>query len=95
MSDSNPNIISIAPIHKDQEITKIQIEVPQYILHQTEMTVYVLFQDQAGRVVDTKSLLVPETVYSKWGTDDSYITNYVLQQISATRAAAPQPSPPS
>jgi hypothetical protein len=43
--------------------------------------------------VDNKHFTISGDDYKKWGNDDNYITNYVLDALNATRAPEPTPEP--
>lgn len=73
--------ISVDPVPKTQTITKIQISVPQFVLNATEMDVYVTMYTDEMRFVDSVLVHIPPEIYKDWGTDDSHIVNYVMDQL--------------
>lgn len=80
--------IAVAPVPKTQQITKIQLSVPQFVLNATEMDVYVTMYTEEMRYVDSQLVHIPPEVYKEWGTDDTHIVNYVLSQLHLTKPPA-------
>lgn len=68
-----------------KQATKIQLTVPSFQLNETEMDVYATLYSADDRFVDTKTVHIPPDVYTKWGTDDGFIEDYVIAQLGVTR----------
>ena len=41
----------------------------------------------------TGSMILPESIVDQWGTDDSVVKNYVLQQLNLAELVVPEPDP--
>lgn len=49
------------------------------------MAVVSMFTDET-RFVEAKTVPIPPEIYRVWGTDDSFIVDYVLAELELTRA---------
>lgn len=74
-------IANIAPITITHTATKIEILMNEFKLGATTGSCTVYLMDEF-RVVDAKRVDIPEEVYATWGTDDSFIVDYVLQVLN-------------
>ena len=81
--------IDISPVPKTQEIAKIQLSVPQFVLNAKAMDVYVSMYTADGKYVEGKMVHVPDDVYAAWGQDDSHIIDYVLTQLHVEKITTP------
>jgi hypothetical protein len=45
---------------------------------------YYELQTEEGEVVTNGNMTIPQEVIDKWGTDDSIISDYIVEQISTT-----------
>lgn len=85
IDQTNDQSIAVEPVTKTQQIARIQLSVPQFVLNATEMDVYVTMYTSEMRFVDSQMVHIPPDVYSEWGQDDSHIVNYVLSQLNLTK----------
>ena len=78
-------MINITPINiVGKQATKILINVQLQTGGTTSTAFYQLKDAQGGYLYDG-IISIPTAVHSTWGTDDSVIENYVLQQLNLTR----------
>ena len=65
------------------EISYFTVEVTNVILS-TQATLQVRLFDSKKQFLDLETLILKGEDYTKWGADDSYITTFVVQQLSKT-----------
>jgi hypothetical protein len=87
--DASQEPIAVDPVAKTQQIAKIQLSVPQFVLNANEMDVYVTMYTEEMRFVESQLVHIPPDVYKDWGTDDNHIINYVLSQLNLTKPPPP------
>lgn len=70
---------------KEITITKTATKLRWYMLNYPESTMsYYELQTEEGEVVTNGNMTIPQEVIDKWGTDDSIISDYIVEQISTT-----------
>lgn len=68
---------------KEIIITKIATKIRWYMLNYPESTTsYYELQTEEGEIISNGNLIIPQEVIDKWGTDDSVIENYIVEQLS-------------
>ena len=82
--------IPIVPTLQSTVATSVTITIPSFELHATETDVYATLQDSSGRYVDRKVVHIPPEIYAGWGTDDTYIEEYVLAELGLVKQDTPQ-----
>lgn len=90
--DATQKPITVDPVPKTQQITKIQLSVPQFVLNATEMDVYVAMFTDEMRYVESAMVHIPPEVYKDWGTDDNHIIDYVLSQLNVHKTSTTTPT---
>ncbi len=73
---------NIQPYSVSQNSTKIELFL-QYQFNAIDGTVFVYFKDNNDNTIDTKTVFIPEEIYSSWQQDETII-NYVLTQLNLT-----------
>lgn len=76
-------IVNIEPL--SQSITQVQIRVIDFNLMATSCVCEVAYMSESV-CVRVEKVDIPEEIYTQWGTDDSVIVNYVLQQLNLIAA---------
>lgn len=79
-------IVQISPTTIAQTASNLEITMPEFKLGDTEGTARVIFLTSEGAAADIKYIHIPPDVYSQWGTDDSFIVNYVLEMLNLIAA---------
>lgn len=74
-------IVNITPITVAYTVTKVEIRMDDFQLGATTGTCAVYFFD-GQRAVKAERVEIPEEIYSEWGQDDSFITQYVLTALN-------------
>lgn len=73
--------IQVKPKDLFFEISKLELSFENFTLHAVDGYVNVTYFTNAGFIVHIERVYIPPNIYSQWGTDDTFITDYVLQQI--------------
>lgn len=75
-------ILSVKPkeIVKTHIIEKIDISISYLILDES-VTINVLLISSDAELIDSINLTLENEDYSQWSSDDSYITNKILQLL--------------
>jgi hypothetical protein len=69
------------PITKTLIVTKASAQVQSINLGISATILAVLFSD-IGELVDTRVYILEGQDYANWGSDDTYIQNYVQQKLA-------------
>lgn len=77
--------IQSATVTSSNVVTSIEIQVTQLQLN-TGMNLMVRLKGANGRTVENKQLFMTGTDYANWGTDDTYVSNWVLTKLGYTLA---------
>jgi len=83
---SQPNNINVVPtpyIRPPVNVTNVQIRVINLALFNSVNVNATLFS--GNDFIDSKTYLLEGTEYTDWGSDDSYIIDYVLTQLGLTQ----------
>lgn len=73
--------IDVKPQNVQFEIVKIGISLDNFVLYAVDARATVRYLTANGITVKVESIYIPPEIYSQWGTDDTFIVDYVLQQI--------------
>jgi hypothetical protein len=68
----------------EQEATQIAINVLLSLGGESSTSHWTLLTAN-GQTIATDNIEIPKEVHSLWGTDDSVITDYVLQELQLTK----------
>jgi hypothetical protein len=74
-------IVDISPVSIAYVASKIEIRMDDFQLGAATGTCTVYYMD-GPRVVKAERVEIPEEVYVEWGTDDSFIAQYVLTALN-------------
>lgn len=74
-------IITVPTFNVSIPVNQIHISMPEFSLGATEGYAHVTMGSEAYPTVKAQRMLIPESVYSKWGTDDQVIVDYVLSEL--------------
>jgi hypothetical protein len=66
-------------------IGNLRISVMNIVLFNSVSVQAVLF-DADNNYIDTKIIVIKDADYLNWGNDDSYIVNYVLNELNLTQS---------
>jgi hypothetical protein len=66
----------------DGEVNKIDINVNSFELFPSEVSV--TWKVYGDTTFKTGIIILPQNVVDAWGTDDTIVKNYVLQQLGLT-----------
>ena len=64
-----------------QEATSIFVSV-NVVLGATTSTSYWVLQNANNGQIATGNLEIPESIHSQWGTDDSFVLDYILETLN-------------
>lgn len=81
--------IDVSPVSVSCQVEKVDIQFVDFQLNATEGTVQVNRYTKNSRFVDSMAVTIPQDIYAKWGTDDTIIVDYVLQQLKMDRLNPP------
>lgn len=73
--------VDVQPISVSVEVAKADVQFIDFQLNATDGYVQVLRYDKNDRFIDTTVVHIPPDIYSQWGTDDSIIIDYALEQL--------------
>jgi hypothetical protein len=93
MSTNGPMVVPVVPApytRPTMNITNVEIRVMNLVLFTNVSVSAVLFEDR--NYIDSKQYILSGDDYTNWMNDDSYIVNYVLNQLGLTEASAVQVS---
>lgn len=79
-------MIQIVPIPTTFVVTHVRISLSPFSLFATETTASVDYMINEDRAIDRKVVHIPPDIYAYWGTDDTFIVDYVLEQLGITRS---------
>lgn len=77
--------INISPKKFQKDAVAVTIEVRGFQLNSKSGTAVAIFSDEDGHELKRERVDIPEEIFTQWGTDDSIIENYVLQQLQLTK----------
>lgn len=80
-------MINITPLNigvQNQIATQIKIRAEFYTSTNTSRVFWQLFNDNDLQLLNG-DLVIPEATHNAWGTDDSVIEDYVLNQLNLER----------
>jgi hypothetical protein len=80
------NRISIDPVSLSSNATNVLVTMPSFELGATEGTAYVSMFSEDDRILTSKRVDIPPTIYAQWKEDDNFIIDYVLQQLNVKRS---------
>lgn len=75
-------IVNIQPTPITPVGVKVNIRMPDFELGATSGIAIAVIFNSEDNVVKSEKVLIPPEVYSQWGQDDNFITNYVLEQMN-------------
>ena len=78
-------LIDIVPkdVVKTYRVNKVDVSITDLKLDES-VTVNVLLVGEDGDLIESKNFILEGSDYSAWSSDDSYITNYVLEKLGMT-----------
>lgn len=79
------NAIEIQPKNFGKTATKVVVEINGFGMGSTTGTAIAIYKDAQDNELERTRVAIPENIFTAWGTDDSVITNYVLQQVGVTK----------
>jgi hypothetical protein len=68
----------------DGTATELEIRVESFPLFPTEISVF--WKVSGTGISKEGSIIIPQSIINQWGTDDTVIKEYVLQQLNLTEA---------
>lgn len=77
-------IVNISPVDIISTATKVEIVMIGFSLKATSGMCDVMFYNDT-RSIKTERIIIPEDVYSIWGSDDQVIIDYVLNTLDLTQ----------
>jgi hypothetical protein len=80
---NNINVVPTPYIRPPVNVTNVQIRVINLALFNSVNVNATLFS--GNDFIDSKTYLLEGTEYTDWGSDDSYIIDYVLTQLGLTQ----------
>jgi hypothetical protein len=64
-------------------ITKVATKIRWYMLnYPAGTTSYYELQTESGEMITNGNITIPQEVIDIWGTDDSVIENYIIEQLT-------------
>jgi hypothetical protein len=82
-------LIFIVPVKGVREIAdRVEIKVINYALNQPYQMLYFCLQSQFNPQIEEGNLIIPESVVSEWGVDDSIIVDWALDTLGLTERVA-------
>jgi hypothetical protein len=67
-----------------QEVNHLEITVNPFPLFPSEITI--LWTVSGNGISKEGTMILPQSIIDQWGTDDTVIKEYVLQQLNLTEA---------
>ena len=81
---------SFVQLPLDGEANQLEIRVESFPLFPTEINV---FWKVSGANVSKEGIItLPQSIVDQWGTDDTVVETYVLQQLNLTKDTTPSPT---
>jgi hypothetical protein len=82
-------IVFIEPVKGIREIAdRVEIKVVNYALNQPTQNLYFCLQSQFNKMIEEGNLIIPESIVSQWGVDDSIIIDWALDTLGLTERQA-------
>jgi hypothetical protein len=82
-------IVFIEPVKGVREIAdRVVLNVINYALNQPTQNLYFCLQSQFNRMIEEGNLIIPESIVSQWGVDDSIIIDWALDTLGLTERVA-------
>lgn len=79
-------IVFIEPVKGIREIAdRVEIKVINYALNQPTQNLYFCLQSQFNKMIEEGNLIIPESIVSQWGADDSIIVDWALDTLGLTK----------
>jgi len=67
-----------------QEVNQLEISINPFSLFPTEITI--LWTVSGNGISKDGSMILPQYIIDNWGTDDTIVKEYVLEQLNLTEA---------
>jgi hypothetical protein len=78
-------VVFIEPVKGIREIAdRVVLNVINYALNQPTQNLYFCLQSQFNRMIEEGNLIIPESIVSQWGVDDSIIIDWALDTLGLT-----------
>jgi hypothetical protein len=78
-------IVFIVPVKGVREIAdRVELNVINYALNQPYQNLYFCLKSQFNPQIEEGNLIIPESVVSQWGVDDSIIVDWALETLGLT-----------
>jgi hypothetical protein len=78
-------IVFIEPVKGIREIAdRVELDVINYALNQPYQNLYFCLKSQFNARIEEGNLIIPESIVSEWGTDDSIIVDWALETLGLT-----------
>lgn len=78
-------IVFIEPVQGVREIAdRVELDVINYALNSPQQTLYFCMQSQFNKMIEQGNLIIPESIVSQWGADDSIIVDWALDTLGLT-----------
>lgn len=78
-------IVFIVPVKGIRAVAdRVEIKVINYALNQPTQNMYYCLKTQFSQMVEEGNLIIPESVVSEWGVDDSIIIDWALDTLGLT-----------
>lgn len=75
-------VVFIEPVKGVREIAdRVVLNVINYALNQPTQTLYFCLQSQFNKMIEEGNLIIPESIVSQWGVDDSIIVDWALDTL--------------
>ena len=82
-------VVFIEPVKGIREIAdRVVLNVINYALNQPTQNLYFCLQSQFNRMIEEGNLIIPESIVSQWGVDDSIIIDWALDTLGLTERVA-------
>jgi hypothetical protein len=82
-------IVFIEPVQGIREIAdRVELNVINYALNAPQQTLYFCMQSQFNKMIEQGNLIIPESIVSQWGVDDSIIVDWALDTLGLTERQA-------
>ena len=78
------NSTSYVQLPLTQEVNQLEITVNPFPLFPTEITV--LWVVSGNGISKDGSMILPQSIIDVWGTDDTIVKEYVLEQLNLTES---------
>jgi hypothetical protein len=78
-------LIFIEPVKGVREIAdRVELNVINYALNQPYQTLYFCLKSQFNPQIEEGNLIIPPSIVSEWGVDDSIIIDWALDTLGLT-----------